>query len=330
MSNVPATAAPAAPAPAVAAPPSLISRLATRFSVEPSKMLVTLKATAFRQPKDRDGHVIEVTNEQMMALLVIADQYGLNPWTKEIYAFADKGAIVPVVGVDGWLRIINSHPQFDGIEWEQGPTDRAGVPEWIEATIYRKDRSHPTRVREYLAECRRDTGPWRSHPRRMLRHKATIQCGRVAFGFVGLYDLDEAERMLDGRREPVVRHGGDAVAAMNRRISHRAARAAPQEAEDARTIDAAQTETAGAGEPPAAPIDDYAPPETASDGAGAPSTDDDAPVRKTYAEVRDAIEKSKTLDELELAGQLIELAPPELQTELGNVFAKRRKTLASA
>ncbi|WP_032251724.1 recombinase RecT, partial [Escherichia coli] len=44
---------------------------------------------------------------QFIALLIVANQYGLNPWTKEIYAFPDKqNGIVPVVGVDGWSRII--------------------------------------------------------------------------------------------------------------------------------------------------------------------------------------------------------------------------------
>jgi hypothetical protein len=63
--------------------------------------------------------------------------------------------------------------------------------------IYRKDRSHPTVVTEYLTECRRDTGPWKSHPRRMLRHKAMIQAARLAFGYGGIYDQDEAERIVD-------------------------------------------------------------------------------------------------------------------------------------
>ncbi len=67
----------------------------------------TLKNTAFK-----GGNV---TDEQFTALLIVANQYGLNPWTKEIYAFPDKGGIVPVVGVDGWARIINEHPQFDGM-----------------------------------------------------------------------------------------------------------------------------------------------------------------------------------------------------------------------
>jgi hypothetical protein len=31
----------------------------------------------------------------------------------------------------------------------------------------------------------------------MLRHKAMIQCARLAFGFVGIYEQDEAERIVE-------------------------------------------------------------------------------------------------------------------------------------
>lgn len=164
----------------------LLATMAAKFGVEPTKMLTTLKATAFKG---------DVTNEQMMALLIVANQHGLNPWTKEIYAFPDKGGIVPVVGVDGWSRIINGNPQFDGIEFVDGD-DEKGNPVWCECTIYRKDRKNPTKVREYMAEVKRNTGPWTSHPRRMLRHKSLIQCARLAFGYGGIYDQDEAERII--------------------------------------------------------------------------------------------------------------------------------------
>lgn len=173
---------------------SLIAKFASRFGVEPEKMLGTLKATAFKTGKNDP----EVTNEQMMALLVVADQYGLNPFTKEIYAFPDsKGGIVPVVGVDGWIRIINEKPELDAIEFEDAPDGTADP--WISCTIARKDRAKPVSVREYLSECKRNTGPWGTHPRRMLRHKALIQCARVAFGFAGIYDPDEAERIRDAQ-----------------------------------------------------------------------------------------------------------------------------------
>lgn len=163
---------------------TLTSKLAARLEMgDGSGLLETLKSTAFKG---------QVSDAQMTALMVVANQYGLNPWCKEIYAFPDKNnGIVPVVGVDGWARIINNHPQFDGMEFDQ--TEDACT-----CTIYRKDRSHPVKVTEYKSECTRPTGPWQSHPRRMLRHKAMIQCARLAFGYGGIYDQDEAERIVEG------------------------------------------------------------------------------------------------------------------------------------
>ncbi len=186
---------------------SLAEKVAGRFGVDADKMLSTLKATAFKQ---KDG---EASNEQMMALLVVADQYGLNPWTKEIYAFPDKqNGIVPIVGVDGWLRIMNSHEEFDGMSFEysedivQGD-DHKDCPLWCKCIIQRKDRSNPIEITEYFDECYRPpfkknnyniNGPWQSHTKRMLRHKAMIQAARSAFGYVGIYDQDEAERIIEG------------------------------------------------------------------------------------------------------------------------------------
>ena len=183
---------------------SLTSKLAAAFDMgDGAELVSTLKATAFKG---------DVSDAQMTALLVVANQYRLNPWTKEIYAFPDKkNGIVPVVGVDGWARIINSHLQFDGMEFAysdelvQMPSATSKAPAWIECRMYRKDRTRPVVVREYMDECYREpfkgqygavNGPWQSHPKRFLRHKATIQCARLAFGFGGIYDQDEAERII--------------------------------------------------------------------------------------------------------------------------------------
>lgn len=163
----------------------LVAKFASRFNIDHDKFLPILKATAFKQGST------EITNEQLAALLVVADQYDLNPFTKEIFAFPDKGGIVPVVSVDGWARIINEHPQNDGFTVEVSDDGSKAV-----ATFHRKDRAHPTVVTEYLSECKRNTQPWNSHPKRMLRHKALIQGARMAFGFAGIYDSDEAARVV--------------------------------------------------------------------------------------------------------------------------------------
>jgi hypothetical protein len=171
---------------------TLTTKLAARLDMgDGSGLMETLKQTAFKG---------QVSDAQMTALMIVANNYGLNPWTKEIYAFPDKNnGIVPVVGVDGWSRIINSHPQFDGIDFEQDDSS-------CTCTIHRKDRGHPIRVTEYMIECKRPVGPWQSHPYRMLRHKALIQCARLAFGFVGIFDQDEAERIVEAEAKEVPRH----------------------------------------------------------------------------------------------------------------------------
>ena len=164
---------------------TLTGKLAKRFGMtDDAELVSTLKQTAFKTSET-------VSDAQLTALLIIANEYGLNPWTKEIYAYPDKyKGIVPVVGVDGWIRIVNEHPQFDGMEF-------VATPDEVTCTIYRKDRSRPTVITEYMKECARGTDPWRQMPRRMLRHKALMQCARVAFGFA-LYDDEEGQVAAGG------------------------------------------------------------------------------------------------------------------------------------
>lgn len=168
---------------------SLIRKMANQYGIEPNKFKDTLVKTVF--PSDKQN----VSNEQVAAFLIVADQYALNPFIKEIYAFPGKGGgIVPIVSIDGWNTIINRQPQYDGVEFKD-ELNADGSVMAITAKIFRKDRSHPTMVTEYMGECRRGTDPWKSHPTRMLRHKALIQCARYAFGLAGIYDPDEAERI---------------------------------------------------------------------------------------------------------------------------------------
>jgi hypothetical protein len=175
-----------------AMPKHPIVRLAHRFGLahnDTAEQLVkTLSATIM--PKGRN--VPAPSFEELTAFCLVALEYDLNPWLKEIYAFPKKGGgIAPIVGVDGWVTLANRHPQFDGMEFSY-EDDEKGNPVSVGVTIHRKDRSHPTSLREYYKECRRDTEPWRM-ARRMLRHRALCQGVRVAFGVSGIYSPDEAE-----------------------------------------------------------------------------------------------------------------------------------------
>lgn len=179
----------------------LLDGFSDRFRIKKEDVLSTLMNTAFRQRNDA-----EVTKEQMIALLVLIQQYNLNPFTKEIYAYPTMNGVTPVVSVDGWTRIMNEHPHFDGVEfsYSENMIQLQGMivscPEWVDVTIHRKDRKVATTIREYLDEVYRLSkyaSPWQTHPKRMLRHKGLIQCARIAFSFGGIYDEDEAKRIVD-------------------------------------------------------------------------------------------------------------------------------------
>lgn len=141
------------------------------------------------------------TQADLDRLLMLSERLGLDPLNNEIYATevasdaGKKPRIVFVVGVDGWSKIINSHPQFDGMKFVESEPGDDELPLYIECTIFRKDRRVATAVREYMHEAHTNQGAWLTHPRRMLRHKAMVQCARACFGLGGVYEPDEAERV---------------------------------------------------------------------------------------------------------------------------------------
>ena len=136
-------------------------------------------------------------------LLLTAERLRLDPLSNEIYALekpavtGKKAQIIFVVGVDGWTKIINSHPAFDGMKFVESEPGDDELPLYFECTIFRKDRKVATSVREYMYEAHTNQGAWLTHPRRMLRHKAMVQCARLCFGLSGIYDPDEALRIQE-------------------------------------------------------------------------------------------------------------------------------------
>ena len=167
---------------AVATRPSALALMAGKLNVDANKLLDTLKATCFRG----------ASNEELLALVVVANTYDLNPLLKEIYAFPAKGGgIVPIIGVDGFIKMMQRQPEFDGLDFET-LDDKDGNPYSCTAFVHTKNRSHPVRITEYFDECYRKTDPWDKMPRRMLRNRALCQAARIAFGFSGVKDEDEA------------------------------------------------------------------------------------------------------------------------------------------
>lgn len=165
----------------------LVMKMAEKQDLDPQTFASTVMKSCFDSKND-------TSPEQFMAFLMIAREHKLNPITREIYAFAKGGKVHPIVSIDGWLKLMNDHPQFNGMKFTDMLDDEGNLVS-ITCQVFRKDRDIPTEVTEYLDECRMPTEPWKKWPARMLRHKATIQAARYAFGFSGIYDADEAQRI---------------------------------------------------------------------------------------------------------------------------------------
>lgn len=124
---------------------------------------------------------IEVPAKCILALLRTMQSFHLDPLNEELgFVQYEDGHWQLVITIEGCAKLLNAHSQFNGLVFHQADTLIDGVPEWIECSIYRKDRLVPTSVREYLTEVRGENPIWKKMPRRMLRHRALQQCVRLA------------------------------------------------------------------------------------------------------------------------------------------------------
>jgi phage recombination protein Bet len=166
---------------------SLVATLAARYEIEPENFMEAVRQTVMPQGKDAPV----ASNAMIAAFLMVCNEHGLNPFTREIFAFPTRsGGIQPIVSIDGWVKLVNQHPQFAGMDMNMELGEN-GKPLSCTCTIFRKDREHQIPITEYYDECYRNTDPWNKMPKRMMRHKALKEAARYTFGFAGIMDEDE-------------------------------------------------------------------------------------------------------------------------------------------
>ncbi len=154
----------------------------------------------------KNQHGAQASNAELAVVTGVCSKYGLNPLVKECAAFISGGKLSVVVMVDGWYKMVNRQPDFDGVEFEDN-LDAKGAIVSITCKMYIKNRSRPVCATEYMNECFDGKSPvWKRWPNRMLRHKAYIQAARIAFGISEVIDDDEQNRIVSNspkQSEPV-------------------------------------------------------------------------------------------------------------------------------
>lgn len=185
----------------------LVEELADQAGLEPGKFYAAVKEACGCRG---------ATDEHYAILLVQAKQLGLNPLSKHLWLIPAKSGVQVSLSIDGFMKLMLAHPQYlsHTVEVE---TRKDGTPVSATCTVWRKDQHAaglpPQSVTEYFAECRTNGGPWRSHPMRMLRHRAIMQAARNSFG-IFLPDEEEWQRAAEVESGKLPEKPTDALAAL--------------------------------------------------------------------------------------------------------------------
>lgn len=132
-----------------------------------------------------------LSDSEFMLFAETVKATGLNPVTKEVWAIKAGGRLQIMTGINGFLRIANSHPQFDGMEVSFEWDGKALIS--ATAKVYRKDRRFPSVATAYMAEYGKPTPIWKTMPSIMLSKCAKSLAIREAFisELGGLYTQEE-------------------------------------------------------------------------------------------------------------------------------------------
>lgn len=132
-----------------------------------------------------------LTDSEFALFAEIVKSTGLNPVTKEVWAIKAGGRLQLMTGINGFLRIANSHPMFDGMEVEFEWDNKQLIS--ATAKVYRKDRRFPAVATAYMNEYGKQSPIWKTMPSVMLSKCAKSLAIREAFvqELGGLYTQEE-------------------------------------------------------------------------------------------------------------------------------------------
>ena len=130
------------------------------------------------------------TDAQLQMFLQVCKRTGLDPFLKEIWFVAEKSIIM--AARDGYLRVANENPQFDGIETRVTRDERM-VPIKAVCTVWRKDRSHPTICEAYYNEYKSGSPVWTKYPSAMISKVAEVLALKRSFAINGVVSEEEMD-----------------------------------------------------------------------------------------------------------------------------------------
>lgn len=168
------------------------------------RLLSLIKSTAAK----------DATDDELRLLLYLSKEYGLDPLKKEIYLIKYGGKCTFLTSRDGYLKIANRDPNFDGLESDvvyvgDKITKRADGSLLIEygenhlvksklhgafCTVFRKDRSMHTAVYVPFMDYYKKGQMWDQYSNAMILKVAESMALKRAFALSGLVSEEEIKK----------------------------------------------------------------------------------------------------------------------------------------
>ena len=152
----------------------------------------------------------KATDDELDMFMHLAKEYNLDPFQGEIYfwKFGKKDPTI-MTSRDGYLKIANQHPSFDGmdsgviypgddfkktadgVEHSLDISNMGKQPIGAYAVVYRSDREVPTRVVIPFQDYNKDNKVWNNYPSAMIQKCAESMALKRAFSVSGLVSKEE-------------------------------------------------------------------------------------------------------------------------------------------
>jgi phage recombination protein Bet len=149
----------------------------------------------------------DASSDEFKMFIYLAKNYGLDPFNKEIFFWKKDGKPTIMTSRDGYLKIADRHPQYDGLVSDvvrendifrrdiegidhQYGTERGGII-GAYALVFRSDRRFPVYIFAPFDEYQADTKVWKQYLSAMILKVAESMALKRAFSVSGLVSKEE-------------------------------------------------------------------------------------------------------------------------------------------
>jgi phage recombination protein Bet len=186
-------------------------------AVEEKNQVIDVGQQDISQELEKKKNVIKNTlakdaNEGEFEMFMhLAKTYQLDPFQKEIFFWKYKGDTTIMTSRDGYLKIANRHPEYDGMDsgviypGDKFKKEKDGVKHQLNvenmnkkpiagyAVVYRNDRKQPTIVVVPFSDYQKGSKVWKNYPTAMIQKVAESMALKRAFSVSGLVSKEEMD-----------------------------------------------------------------------------------------------------------------------------------------